>query len=597
MERPSVKGITIDDKSTWDIDDAIWVEEGTNGFWVNVSIADVSKVVGVGSSLDKIAEERVGTQYFRTGNSPMLPRLSEHKLSLWPNRPKKTMTVKVFLGPDLTVMSVELFRSVLRSSARLTYDAIPALLGDETSPHVTVLRAAKKLADGLLAKRRANGAMVLYDLNTGWVTTEEGHVRQLVKRADTVGYIIVQELMILANASVAQYASEKNIPVLFRNHEGKETGPDRAELLKQIEDALQTPLADLKFLRLKTHTLLEKAKYEGTLKGHFGLNLPAYLHFTSPIRRYADLVTHQQLRAHLKGEKLPYTVEDFQRIGEYITTKIEEIQKTRSEQAKAKAEHRANRDIELRRLDGLIIPKEFERVTKVQVRSGEDANPNFVKGFMSRLERHEVPLICGALVLVQAPDLENWVCLKHAIVRSLGATPEAAVSLHGIARQSLGWPELIYEVVSEGPPHSPVFKAKAKLMFDEPIEGPEYTAAVSKIAKQCATVALFAQLVGAPIPEFKAAPPPPPTAQPKQPVGPKFDFQKQPISALMEWCQATKTAPPEFAFEQSGPPHMPTITCTIKIAGLTKTTTANSKQDAKALAAAAAIGALSKRIE
>jgi ribonuclease R len=539
-----------------------------------------------------LAYERVGTQYFNTGNSPMLPReLLEHKLSLWPNRPKKTMTVKIELAQDLSTKTISVFRSTLESSARLTYDQIPALLGDESQ---TMLRAAKKLADGLLAKRRANGAMVLYDLNNGWVTSEEGHVRQLLQRTDTVGYIIVQELMILANAAVADWAIAKGIPILFRTHQGKEEGPDRTELLKQVEDALHTPLADLAFIRQKTHMLLEKAKYEGRPRAHFGLNLPAYVHFTSPIRRYADLVTHQQIRAHLKGEKLPYTEEDCQRFGEYITNKVEEMQRARGENAKTKAERKANRAIEHRRLDGLF-PKEFERVTKVQVRSKEDADLVFVEGFMSRLERDEVPLICSALVLAQAPDMENWVVLKHAIIRHLGRFPERAISLHGVVKQGgFGWPDLAHEIVSEGPPHAPMFKVVAKLMFDEPFVGIEYTSFNSKVAKQCATVALFAQMVGAPVPEIKTPPPPPPPPQPKKKPTAQFDLGKHPVAALMEWCQATKAASPAFSFEQSGPPHMPEITCTVRIAGVTRSAKAKSKQDAKSLAAAAAIGVLSK---
>lgn len=215
--RVSVKGVTIDDRMTRDIDDAIWVEESAEGFTVYVSIADVAGAVTVESPLNQSAYERLGTQYFRTGNSSMLPReLSEHKLSLWPNREKKTITVKVELASDLTVKAVDVFRSTLNSFARLTYEEIPALLENESHP---MLRAAKKLADGLLAKRRANGAMVLYDLNNGWVTGEEGYVRKLVKREDTVGYIIVQELMILANAAVADWAIANGLPILFRTHQ------------------------------------------------------------------------------------------------------------------------------------------------------------------------------------------------------------------------------------------------------------------------------------------------------------------------------------------------------------------------------------------
>lgn len=594
MNRQNVTGVTIDDRTTWDIDDAIWVEQSDAGFSVTVSIADVAKAVAVGSELDVSAKERVGTQYFRTGNSPMLPRpLAERALSLWPDRPKRTMTVQVKLDANLEVKEVQLFRSRLKSIAKLTYEQIPGILADATNKHHAMLTVAQKLAHGLLTKRRANGAMVLYDLNNGWVTTEEGFVRQLLKREDTIGYIIIQELMILANASVAQYAHDHAIPILFRNHRARSAGPDRAELLRQIDEAIHTPLADLTFIRQKTHMLLERAVYESTPHGHYGLNLPWYTHFTSPIRRYADLVVHQQLRAHLKGEPLPYTEEKLQETGEYIVRRVEEIQTLRSEHAKAKAERRANRAIELRRLDGLL-PKEFERATKVQVRSGEDADPNFVEAFEKKLSEDAVPIICMALVIFQGKDLEGWVQIKHAIIDSLGAHPERAISLVGIANQGLGIPSLDYDVAQSGPPHAPVFKVRAKFMYDEPVEGPEYEAGNSKVAKQCAAVALLAQMSGAPVPTFREPPPAPAPQAPAPPPTQSFDFSKQPVSALMEWCQARKQPSPEFSYTQSGPPHMPTITCTVKVAGHTKTATATSKQDAKALAAAAIIGTLSK---
>ncbi len=591
-KRVAVKGITIDDQFTRDIDDAIWVEELDGGFEVHVSIADVSKTVEVGSELDQAARTRTGTQYFRTGNSPMLPRhLAEEKLSLWPDRQKKTLTVKLSIGPDLVVQDVAVFRSALRSARRLSYDQIPTILGDEKHPCCTMLRVAKKLTDGLLTKRRANGAMVLYDLNNGWVTTEEGHIRQLLQRGDTVGYIIIQELMILANSAVAQWAISEKIPILFRNHEGKEVSPDRAELLKQIEDALHTPLADLAFLRQKTHLLLERAKYEGAVKGHYGLNLPAYTHFTSPIRRYADLITHQQIRAHLKGLPLPYTTETLHEVGTYINDRVLEIGRAREERAKMKAEEKAHWSLEARRMDGLI-PKEFERLTKVQVRSGEDANPNFAIAFHDRLSKNDVPVICLAIIMAQAPDMEQWTGIKHMIIQHLAEAPERAISLHAIAHTTFGWPALEYEVSSEGPSHMPSFTAKAKMLFDPPVVGPAFTGATSKIAKQCATVHLFAQMCKSWLPEFKLAAPSAP-AQPAK-SKPKIAFDKQPISALMEWCQAMKLGTPEFAFLQEGPPHLPKITCTVKVAGITKNGQAHSKQDAKSLAAAAAIGVLSR---
>jgi ribonuclease R len=586
--------VTIDDRTTWDIDDAIWVEEEPAGYRVWVSIADVSKAVAPGSTLDVMARERLGTQYFRTGNSPMLPRtLSERQLSLWPNSPKKTMTIEVVLDAMLQVTEQKLYRSTLVSQARLSYDRIPEILATPANPGHPMMTAAKKLADGLLMKRRANGAMVLYDLNNGWVAGEEGHIRQLLKREDTVGYIVVQEMMILANAAVADYAIKHGIPMLFRTHEGRHEGPNREELLKQIEDALHTPLANLDFIRQRTRQLLEKAKYEGDAKPHFGLNLPAYLHFTSPIRRYADLVVHQQLRAHLKGEPLPYTVEQLRDTGRYITQKILDTQQLRAENMKLKAENKAHEQVERRRIDGLV-PKEFERATRVQVRSGADASQAFRDVLLDRFTTDQVPLAAQVNILVNAGETENWQAIKHAIVQHLGRKPENAVSLLGYAHQGYGWPQATYGTKQDGPPHAPVFEVNANIAFDEVLSIEGVRAGTAKAAQQMAAVMLLAKLVQAPVPSFRkgGTPVPPPPA----PEKPPFDFTKNPVTALMEWCQTTKNTPPLFTFTQDGPSHMPTITCTVEVAGRTKSCTAQSKQDAKALASAAVIGLLTKPV-
>lgn len=584
-------GITIDDRSTRDIDDAIWLEPEGAGYRVLVTIADVAKQVVPGSSLDKTARERTATQYFATGNSPMLPRsLSDFTCSLWPGKLRKVLAVEMLLDESLSIQDVKVSKGKLVSKAKLSYDQIPGILADEKNPHHTVITLAKKVSFGLLLRRRANGAMVLYDLATGWVTAEEGHVRKLVKREDTVGYILIQELMILANQALATWASKAGIPIIYRNHQGHVEEEDRQALLRQIEEAANTPLANLEYIRQRTYTMMQRAEYGGTPKGHFGLNLPMYTHFTSPIRRYADLVTHQQIRASLKGEKLPYTETEIEEIAVGITQRLNDEEIRRSEQAKAVAEKKATAAIELRRLDGLI-PKEFERVTKVQVRSGEDAHPNFIEAFTRRLEQNNVPVICLTFVLASAPETEGWTFLRAKIIEWLTAHPEVAISISTMAQQTHGWPAIEFNEKSEGADHMKTFQAQAKLMREsdsEPIVGPWCPGSTMKVARQYAMVTHFAILYGISPPVFEPVRSEPP---PKKVV--KEDLAgKHPVAILGEWCAKQKRGEPVYTFSQSGPPHRPEIQCTVQVEGISRVGKAHSKADAKTLAATSAIGAL-----
>lgn len=582
--RVNVPGVTVDDRRTHDMDDAIWVEPLDDGYKILVSIADAARAVPPGSELNDMALERLGTQYFWTGNSPMLPwALSERKLSLWPHKPKKTVTVQLTLTAELALTDIQVYRSTLTSKAKLAYDQLPSLVNDTSNPLQPMLALARKIAEGLLVKRRAAGAMVLYDLNHGWVACEEGHVRQLLSVEDTFGYIIVQEMMILANMGLAIWAEAQGIPILFRNHEGKRETINREELMAQIEEAAHTPLATLEFLRQKTHLLLERAQYGGTPKGHFGLNLTRYCHFTSPIRRYPDLVTHQQVRAFLRGDPLPYTGEQLEELGVSLTQRIEETFQRRAEAAKNKANARADKNIEARRLDGLL-PKEFERVTKVQVRSGEAPHPHFVEAFLKRVGAN-LPSICLTVVLIQAPLTEAWLPLRKAILEHLQRHPEEAVTVVTMAQQIASWPPISFTTDVVGVTHT----STAMLPGDEPVVSPAYAGLTRKETRQYATVGLLHVKYGFAPPQYKA-----PKAAVVAPPKPLVTAGKHPVSILGEWSQRQKISPPEYTFTQEGPPHAPQFVCTARVGGLERQGKAGAKGDAKVLAATALIGALTQ---
>ena len=300
-----IKGVTIDDTATRDMDDAVWAEPSGDGWHVVVMIADVTKLVPFHSGIDQLAMARVETRYYASGNSPMLPRrLADQELSLWPGKPKDVLVIDMVLGDDLGILETKLSRGTMVSEAKLSDSEIPGILSDKGHPQHAVIERMSRLASGLMARRRNRGALVFYDLKRGLVTGEEGSLRQLRRREDTIGYVIIQELMILANMAVAEYTVKNDIPILYRNHTARSAAPEREDLMKLLESTAVVPVENLAAIRHTTHMMFNKAEYGAAIMGHFGLNLAAYTHFTSPIRRYADLVNHRQIRAHVNNRAL-----------------------------------------------------------------------------------------------------------------------------------------------------------------------------------------------------------------------------------------------------------------------------------------------------
>ena len=512
MERRIVKGVTIDSEQTRDIDDAVWIEQGEDGFWhVLVSIADVADTVPSGSKMDLRAKEMVTTKYFATGNSPMLPRhFAEDQLSLWPGSERKTVTIDMAVNPTLegkVVSKLGIYPSTLVSEARVTYDRIPVILADKEHVGHALISTGCKLALALLDRRRKAGAMVLYDLNNGWITTEEGFLRKIEKKEETIGYILIQELMVLANAQIAEWAVANDIPILFRNHVAMSAMPDRAVLMAQIQDAISTPFADLETVRQRTHMLLGRANYGDVLLGHYGLNLAAYTHFTSPIRRYADLVTHRQVKAFLEGNPLPYTKKDIEALALHVNDTLELEREKASMHFKTADERKAQQNIDARRLDGLDAVH-FERVTKVEARSGYDPSDGFEETFLLRLKENRLPLICLTVIMTTEGLTEGWQPIQQAIVNQLAKRPEDAVSVLAMAQGVAEWPLVTYETAHEGPDHARVFTCKAMLPWWTPAtqERDEIVTGIgkantAKLAKQYAAIDLIAQLCGAKVPE------------------------------------------------------------------------------------------------
>jgi len=582
---PTISGLTIDDASTRDIDDAIWVEETATAWKVTVSIADVAAFVKDGDEDDLRARVMAETRYFASGNSPMLRRdLSEGDISLWPGQKRRVLAVTIAVDKEsLTNTDVTVSHEILVSLAKLTYREIPAILnGEMDPPYRAMLISAASLTRALLDKRRLDGAFVLYDLNNGWVASEEGFLRRIESHDATVGYILIQELMILANSAIARWAVDQDIPILFRNHVARAAAPDRAELQRQLGGAITAPLQGLDALRQRTHLLLDRASYGGSVLGHYGLNLPVYTHFTSPIRRYADLINHRQIRRALKDGTHFYAKDQMTVFAEHIATVMKAEDAATSRAMKEKSEQKAARAIGARQIDGLAH-KDFERVTKVEARSGLDPSAAFADAFLLRTRENKTPLLAMTVVLTQAPMTDAWRPMRAAIIAALAQRPEDAVSaLAQAASLDPRWTVPQYELTSTAPGTVPVFEVVASVSIDGVVWTGKASAKQKKRAEQLATVAILANMAGVPVPQADMERPP---VSPTAPVPvaapvPTLNPSKDPISTLQEWCQIENVMP-SYTFEVSGPPHIPVMLCACKVRELIVHARAGSKIDAK----------------
>lgn len=576
-----LRGITIDDVTTRDMDDAIWVEITENGGWhVVVMITDVAKVISKHSELDQLAMSRIETRYYANDNSPMLPRwLADENLSLWPGESKYVLAVDIILGMNLSILETRLLRTVMTSEARLAFSDVPRILSDREHTQYVLIKLASQLANNLLTQRRNSGALAFYDLGRGLVTNEEGSIRQLRRREDTIGYVIIQELMILANMAVAEYAVKNNIPILFRNHTSRSATPERGDLMKLLESITVIPEVNIATVKHTTYIMLNRAEYGPFILGHFGLNLGAYTHFTSPIRRYADLVNHQQIRAHIQNEPLPHSKEEIQTIASHINLMHLENDRAKSEYMKEKAYRKAESTILRNRIED-ASDTDFERITKLLLRKGEDCPEAYCDAFRRRLGK--LPIICAELVLLHAPDGERWTELKRALLEEIATAPHKAVSIFDIAQHIPGWQIPIHEVTETTRGNLPVFTARSVIRIsDREYQSAAYEDLSKRGAMQRASVDLLAAVLGLPAPDLKTTI----INLPANNEEVTINTSKDPIFALQEYCQAKKLPLPAYSFKAEGPTCKPIFTCTCTFGSSTSTGQAGKKQKAKRLAA------------
>ncbi|HYB97407.1 MAG TPA: ribonuclease R [Vicinamibacterales bacterium] len=317
--------VTIDGEHARDFDDAISIEKLKNGhYWLGVHIADVAHYVKEGGPLDEDAYERGTSVYFPERAVHMFPEeLATGLCSLRPNVDRLVQSCLMEVNTRGDVVRYEIHDGIIRSDARMTYTAVNAILTerDETAiakyrELVPMFELMRELFEILNARRHRRGS-VDFDLPEAQVVlNESGFIEDIVASERNVAHRLIEEFMLLANETVAGHLEEQGMPALYRIHEP----PDPLKVLqfdefvsafgyslgagensvkpkhfqKLVEKIRGTPEErPIAFLMLRT---MQKARYDSFNVGHFGLAAPTYTHFTSPIRRYPDLVVHRLLR-------------------------------------------------------------------------------------------------------------------------------------------------------------------------------------------------------------------------------------------------------------------------------------------------------------
>jgi len=320
--------VTIDGEDARDFDDAVYCEKKLRGGWrLWVAIADVSHYVRPGSALDDEAQVRGNSVYFPERVVPMLPEvLSNGLCSLMPEVDRLAMVCEMNISRAGRITGYQFYEGVIHSHARLTYTQVGEVLAQGSHPEVDKrivphIKRLHGLYKALREARDVRGAIDFETTETRILFNEQRKIDAIVPVTRNDAHKLIEECMLCANVATARFFEEHKLPILYRVHEGP--GEEKLENLRSFLGELGLELRggdkpspmDYQTLRqqigerpdkhiIETMLLrsLSQAVYQPENKGHFGLHYPAYAHFTSPIRRYPDLLVHRGIRRVIRSD-------------------------------------------------------------------------------------------------------------------------------------------------------------------------------------------------------------------------------------------------------------------------------------------------------
>lgn len=321
--------VTIDGEDAHDFDDAVYCEPRGKGWRLLVAIADVAAYVKPNTALDEEALNRGNSVYFPSRAVPMLPEfLSNGLCSLKPQVDRLSLVCELLIDFYGRTRSARFIQAVIRSAARLTYTEVAAALaGDEQSfqypevlPHLHHLYSLYKL---LLKRRTKRGALDFETVETRIIFDIHKKIEKIVPVVRNDAHRLIEEMMLAANVAAAEWLTTREMPILYRVHEGPnpdkfsdlhsflgtlglrlggKNAPKPLDYAKLIDKIKSRP--DARLIQTVLLRSLKLAVYSPENKGHFGLAYTVYTHFTSPIRRYPDLLTHRAIKHWLEGKPL-----------------------------------------------------------------------------------------------------------------------------------------------------------------------------------------------------------------------------------------------------------------------------------------------------
>ncbi|MBP7579829.1 MAG: ribonuclease R [Vogesella sp.] len=330
--------VTIDGETARDFDDAVYAEKSGKGFRLIVAIADVSHYVRPGDALDVDARTRSTSVYFPRRVIPMLPEeLSNGICSLNPDVDRLCMVCDMQISARGKVKKYQFYPAVMRSQTRFTYTQVWQLLSEGGEhPRKPQLETLYALFQQLLAQRKKRGAVDFDTVETQMLFNEQGKIDKIVPVVRNDAHRLIEECMLAANVCSAEFILKHEHKCLFRVHEGptpeklenlrrflnvsgltlgggdKPTTKDYAELADRVRERPDASMIQTMLLRS-----MQQAVYQPENLGHFGLSYEAYTHFTSPIRRYPDLLVHRTIKAILADKK--YKPGKWEAIGEHCS--------------------------------------------------------------------------------------------------------------------------------------------------------------------------------------------------------------------------------------------------------------------------------------